>query len=228
MKALIYKELKLALHPVCYVFVFLFPFMMLIPGYPLGICFIYVLASYPILFLGANKGQQSNDLLYSVMQPVGKKDVVKARIFTVLLMQVVTMLLMSAILPLAQYINSILVQQSGGKSASIPGLGFDGFVSVLAWGLVSFALADLIFFPIYYHKGKSIVASTIFMIIGFCVLIMGTTVVLPMLYADFLKLFSKSGIGIQFAFLGGAIVISALLHYFVYLISSKELEKVDF
>ena len=88
MKALIYKELKLAMHPICYVFIVLFPFMILIPSYPLGIGFIYVLTCYPILFLGANKGQQSNDLLYSTLLPVRKKDIVLARIMTVILMQI--------------------------------------------------------------------------------------------------------------------------------------------
>ena len=62
MKALLYKEFKLAMHPVCYFFIFAFPLMVLIPSYPLAIGFIYVLTCYPILFLGANKGQQSNDL----------------------------------------------------------------------------------------------------------------------------------------------------------------------
>ena len=67
MKALLFKELRLAMHPICYVFIVLFPFMILIPSYPLGIGFIYVLTCYPILFLGANKGQQSNDLLFSTL-----------------------------------------------------------------------------------------------------------------------------------------------------------------
>jgi len=39
--------------------------------------FIYILSCYPILFLGANKGQQSNDLLYSTLLPIRKKDIVK-------------------------------------------------------------------------------------------------------------------------------------------------------
>lgn len=56
MKALLYKEFKLAMHPICYIFIALFPLMMLIPSYPLGIGFIYILSCYPILFLGANKG----------------------------------------------------------------------------------------------------------------------------------------------------------------------------
>ena len=74
MKALLYKELKLAMHPICYVFIALFPFMILIPSYPIAIGFLYVLTCYPILFLGANKGQQSNDLLYSTLLPIRKKD----------------------------------------------------------------------------------------------------------------------------------------------------------
>ena len=99
MKALIYKEFKLAMHPMCYLFIVLFPFMVLIPVYPLGISFIYILTCYPVLFLGANKGQQSNDLLYSTLLPVRKKDIVLARIITVLFMQVASMLIMSADFP---------------------------------------------------------------------------------------------------------------------------------
>ena len=108
MKALIYKEFKLAMHPICYVFIFLFPFLILIPSYPLAIGFIYVLTCYPILFLGANKGQQSNDLLYSVLLPIRKKDVVLVRIFTVLFMQIVFMVMMSLLFPLTLYINKII------------------------------------------------------------------------------------------------------------------------
>ena len=95
MKALLYKEFKLAMHPICYIFICLFPFMLLIPSYPIGVGFIYLMSCYPILFLGANKGQQSNDLLYSTLLPIRKKDIVKARIFTVIIMQVAYMLCLS-------------------------------------------------------------------------------------------------------------------------------------
>ena len=106
MKALLYKELKLAMHPICYVFIALFPFMILIPSYPIAIGFLYVLTCYPILFLGANKGQQSNDLLYSTLLPIRKKDIVKARIMTVFLMHLVFIALTSALCPLAIFINN--------------------------------------------------------------------------------------------------------------------------
>ena len=227
MKALIYKELKLAMHPICYLFIFLFPFMLLIPSYPLGIGFIYVLACYPILFLGANKGQQSNDLLYSTLLPVRKKDIVLARIFTVIFMQVAFMLTMCALYPLARMIHTAVAQSSSQPGGyKIPGLGLDSFVLVLAFAVIGYAVADLIFFPIYYKKGKSIVMSTLFTILGFVLYIGIVTIGLP--FIPGLEILNELHLGIQFAILGAAILASFGLHFAVYRISSKRLEKVDF
>ena len=227
MKALIYKEMRLSMHPICYIFVALFPLMILIPSYPLGIGFIYILACYPILFLGANKGQQSNDLLYSTLLPVRKKDIVLARIITVIIMQVAFMLIMSALYPVARMINDAIVSNSENpKEYVIPGLGLNSYVLVLAFAIIGYAIADIIFFPIYYKNGKSIVMSTLFTILGFVVYIGVVTIGLP--YIPGLGILNNLHIGIQFAILAGAIILSFLLHILVYRISSKRLEMVDF
>lgn len=223
MKALLYKEFKLAMHPACYLIVALGPLMILNPSY--SISFIYVLFCYPILFLGANKGQQSNDLLYSVLLPVRKKDIVLARILTVVILQAVFILIVSALYPLALSLSKSIPE------SETPGIGLEGFVSVVAIVVIGYAIADLIFFPIYYKNGKSIVLSSFLMVLGFVFYIGIFTIVLP----DFVlglegykTLLCDSGIGIQFAFLGGAVLISFLLHVVVYKVSSKRLEKVDF
>lgn len=227
MKALIYKELKLAMHPICYVFIVLFPFMILIPSYPIGIGFIYVLTCYPILFLGANKGQQSNDLLYSTLLPVRKKDIVMARILTVIFMQIAFILVMTALYPVTRIINNAIAQSAEKPSEyMIPGLGLDSYVLLLAIALIGYAIADLIFFPIYYKHGKSIVMSTLFTILGFVVYIGLFTIGLP--YIPGLEFLNNLHIGIQFAILGLALLISFGLHVVVYHVSSKRLEKVDF
>ena len=234
MKALIYKELKLAMHPICYLFVALFPLMILIPSYPLGIGVIYVLSCYPVLFLGANKGQQSNDLLYSTLLPVRKKDIVMARIITVLFMQAAYMLILSALYPAALAINAEIARQAeaaraAGQNASdvsVPGLGLNSYVLLLAFAIVGYAIADLIFFPIYYKHGKSIVMSTLLTILGFIVYIGICTIGLP--YVPGLEIMNQLHIGVQFICLGAAIGLSALAHCLVYKISSKRLEKVDF
>ena len=234
MKALLYKELKLAMHPICYVFMALFPLMILIPSYPIAIGFIYILSCYPILFLGANKGQQSNDLLYSTLLPVRKKDIVLARIFTVIFMQVVFIAIMSALYPLAVSINASInaemeAQRAAGeavKDIEIPGLGLQSYVLVLAIAIIGYAIADLIFFPIYYKKGKSIVMSTLLTILGFVAYIGIFTIGLP--YIPGLKFLNSLDLWIQFIALGVAIAISAGFHAIVYKVSSKRLEKVDF
>ena len=227
MKALLYKELRLSMHPVCYVFIALFPLMIFIPKNPLGVGFIYLLCCYPILFLGANKGQQSNDLLYSVLLPVRKKDIVLARILVVILMQVTFILLMSALYPLARLVNAALLKSvPDPEKFSIPGLGLDSFVLLLAFGVIGYALADLIFFPTYYKKGKSILLPTLLTIIGFILYISIFTIGLPFIPA--LSFMNNMHLGIQFGILAVSILISFLLHFVVYKISSKRLEKVDF
>ena len=233
MKALLYKEFKLAMHPICYLFIILFPFMILIPSYPIAIGFVYLISCYPILFLGANKGQQSNDLLFSTLLPVRKKDIVLARVFTVIIMQVAYMLIMSALVPLAFMIqNNIEISSAaeGVTGPTIPGIPLTGFVSILGIAIVGFAIADLIFFPIYYKHGKSIVLSTLMTILGFLVYLGIFTVALPYIPGCewYIKFLANSGLGWQFLVLGVAIVISFLLHLLTYKISAKRLEKVDF
>ena len=223
MKALVYKELKLAMHPICYLFICIFPLMILIPSYPIAIGFIYVLTCYPILFLGANKGQQSNDLLYSTLLPVRKKDIVMARIITVALMQFSFIAIMSCLYPLAVYINNAIAD------AEIPGIGLNGYVSILAIAIIGFAIADLIFFPIYYKNGKSIVMSTLFTILGFVFYLGIFTIAIPFIPGlEGYKNVLTGNLGIQFAILGGALIIYVLIHWLVYRISAKRLEKVDF
>ena len=64
---------------------------------------------------------------------------------------------------------------------------------------------------------------------GLCSQFQRAAVSIPANIAEgYKKLLCDSGIGIQFAFLGGALVIYALSHLLVYKVSVKRLEKVDF
>ena len=225
MKALLYKEFKLAMHPICYVFIVAFPLMVLIPSYPIAVGFIYTLVCYPIIFLGANKGQQSNDLLYSTLLPIRKKDIVLARVFTIVILQFAFIALTSALVPL-----SLLIKQSIASSSDKPvvdaGFGLQSYVLVLAIVIIGYALADIIFFPIYYKNGKSIVMSTLMTIIGFVIYTGIFTIALP--YIPGLEFLNQLPLYIQFIVLGVALLIYFLIHLVVYKVSSKRLEKVDF
>lgn len=142
-------------------------------------------------------------------------------------MQVVFIGFLSALYPLARFINASIVQSADNpKEFVVPGLGFDSYVLLLAIAIIGYAIADLIFFPIYYKKGKSIVMSTLFTILGFVVYIGVFTIGLP--FIPGLEFLNNLHIGIQFGVLAGALLISFALHLVVYKVSSKRLEKVDF
>ena len=109
-------------------------------------------------------------------------------------------------------------------------MDLNGFVSVVAIALVGYAIADLIYFSIYYKNGKSIVASTILTILGFVVYLGIFTIALPYIPGfgeGYKHVLNDSGVGIQFAVLAGALVLYTLLHWLVYKIGSKNLEQVD-
>lgn len=232
MKNLIYKELKLSMHPICYIFILIFPFMILIPSYPIGVGFIYVLTCYPILFLGANKGQQSNDLIYSTLLPVRKKDIVLARIITLLLMQFTFILIMSCLLPIAKIISQEIINGTpiGEPIPEIPGLGLNSFISVVAIAIIGFSIADIIYLPIYYKHGKSIVLSSLISIFAFVIYIMFFTLIITYIpgFEWLVNIFQSENNLIQIVVLLIAIIIYIIMHFITYKISSNELEKVDF
>ena len=230
MKALIYKELKLAMHPICYIFIIAFPFMILIPNYPVAIGFIYILSAYPILFLGANKGQQSNDLLFSTLLPIRKKDIVLARIITLVIMHVTFTVITCLLSPLAKFIQSGIPLDPSLEGIVSQGLTADGIVSVVGFALMGLAISDLIYLPIYYKNGKSIVLSTLLSIFFFVTFISVTTIVIPCMpeFIGYYNFLCNEGIWNQLLVFGIGLIIYIVVHILVYKISSKRLEKVDF
>lgn len=75
MKYLLIKELRLSTIPLTYIFL-TFALMTFIPGYPI-LCgaFFFCLG----LFQSYQSSREANDILYSVLLPVAKRDVVKAK-----------------------------------------------------------------------------------------------------------------------------------------------------
>ena len=221
MKNLLYKEFKLAMHPLIYIFILFFPLMIFIPDYPSGVMFIYLIGAYPILFLGANRGQQSNDLMYSALLPIRKRDIVKARILTCILIQTVFIALCSALLPVA--INQI------GNQPSI-GYGVNQFFASAGFAIIGFSIVDIIYFAFYYKNGKSIVASSIISALAFTLFIFAFTTVFPEIEAlqpFFVDLLCGSWLS-QIIFFVISLAIAGGLNYLAYRIGAKEIEKVDF
>ncbi|MCQ2086879.1 MAG: ABC-2 transporter permease [Bacilli bacterium] len=224
MKALLFKEFRLAVHPICYFFILFFPLLILAPNYPMGIGFLYTIVSYPILFLGANKGQQSNDLYFTTLLPVRKKDIVKARTVTVMIMHILFTAITLALLPLAKEIITSVAEEGG---EAMPGLTINEYGAVIGLAYIGLGITDLIFFPLYYRNGKSIVLSTLISTFFFAFYIMGTTMALPYIMPGFTGLICGSILSqVIFAVICFAFYLG--MHWLVYIVSAKLLEKVDF
>lgn len=226
MKNLFYKEIKLCLTPVVFWFVGLFPLMILIPNYPLFIAFIYICAVYPFIFLGANKGQPTNDLTYSVLLPIRRKDIIIGRALLLTTIQICSFILVGAISPLSTVITNA-INSTGGTPIVTPGLGANAIVSVIGWTAIGFAIYDFVFFCFYYKKSKSIIIPSLLGILIFCVFMLVFTIILPLFINEYAKFFSGN-IGYQFLFMIGAFIIAAGIKYLAITLAAKQFEKVDF
>ena len=232
MKNLLYKEFKLAVHPLIYLFIPIFALTIITPAFPPCVMFIYVVSCYTVLFLGANKGQQSNDLLYSALLPIRKKDIVKARIFTCMFIHLFFLVLTLALLPIAIKNHNDLVQLAISEGTSYNDLGYsvDQFLAVAGFSIIGYGIIDIIYFAIYYKNGKSIVASTLISLLIMAVFVFLTTAILPQIDAlkpFFFDLICKSWWS-QIIFFGICACIAGGLNYLAYRVGSKQLEKVDF
>lgn len=146
MKQLLVKELSLALHPTLPIMTLLAG-MVLIPNYPYTVIFFYMeLALYFACLLGRENG----DVLYSVLLPVTRDDVVRARMLFAVLWQLLQLTLTGLLSPL----------HAGANLA-----GMDANLALLGEGFLCFGVFNAVFFPSYYKNvdrvGVSFVKATI-------------------------------------------------------------------
>jgi len=92
MKKLIYKELSLATLPLTFIFL-LFSLMTFIPGYPI-LCGTFFICLG--IFQSWQKAREDNDILYSVLLPIKKSDVVKGKYAAAVFIQLISFALCTA------------------------------------------------------------------------------------------------------------------------------------
>lgn len=147
---LLYKELSLAAHPNLYVFT-LFGAFVLIPSYPYGVMFLFGCLGPYITFL---YGRETNDIYYTALLPVKKRDVVKSKCLLLVVAQIAQLLIS---LPFAFLRIPLL---PGGNP-----VGIEANVAFYGFGLIIYALFNLIFLPVFfrtaYKVGKAFILAVI-------------------------------------------------------------------
>lgn len=145
MKTLLYKQLRLACHPMTPVFC-LSGIMLLIPNYPYSVAFFYVTLGLFFTFLNM---REQKDIYYSALLPLRKRDTVRAAVaFTVLVE------LLSVVITALFCLLSAKLQP--GKDNAV---GMDANLMLLGAGFVLYGVFNMVFFICLYRSGYKVGAA---------------------------------------------------------------------
>ena len=142
MKTLLYKQLRLVCHPMTPLFC-LFGVMVLIPNYPYTVIFFYVTLGLFFSFLNM---REQKDIYYSALLPVPKRDTVKAGCLFVALTELASLVLLVPFSVLAVHLQP-------GKDNLV---GMDPNITLLAAGLLIYAVFNAVFLPSFYANGYKV------------------------------------------------------------------------
>lgn len=135
MKALLNKELRLAMHPTAPLFLALSA-LILVPNYPYYVTFFYTCLG---IFFICLTGRENQDLFFTLLLPVEKSDLVRARMAAACLLQ------------LAQGVTA-LAALLARQALDLPGnlAGMDANLAFLGLSYGMLGLFNLVFFPAYF------------------------------------------------------------------------------
>lgn len=218
MKNLLLKEFKLCFLPINYIFL-IFAVMLIIPNYPCYVSFFYLLLNTFWIF---KNGDLNKDLQYSLILPIRKSDIVKARVMSVAIYEIVFFILS---IPFA-ILNHKLVPQ-GNNAGICSNFAFYGLVMIVL------TISRFCFFTIYYKKAEKhekplVVSFVVYFVIYFifeCPIWMIKTGKLQAF--TFLDKFDMSSLVQQLPILIFGIIFYILGFILTYKVSAKEFEKVN-
>ena len=138
MTTLLYKEIRLAAHPTSIVFAFL-GCLVLVPAYPYSVIFMFGCLAPYLTFLNA---RETNDSWYTAVLPVTKRESVQGKCLLTVFFQVFQLLFS---VPFAVLRNLLNV-------ANNP-VGLDATIAWYGFGLMVYAVFDVVFFTTFYKSG---------------------------------------------------------------------------
>jgi hypothetical protein len=141
MKELMYKEFKLSMHPIAYIFLSLSA-LLCIPNYPYYVTFFYTCLGIFFVFQGS---RENRDVYYMMALPIRKRDIVKARFYLVVCIEIAQVI---ACIPFA-FIRDKFIPMNNQ-------VGIEANVAFIGLAFVMMGLFNLIFLTQYYKSGYKI------------------------------------------------------------------------
>lgn len=216
MRNILRKEMRLSASVLSYLFI-VFGLMFLLPGYPILCGAFFVTLG---IFQSFQAAREANDILFSVLLPVAKKDVVKGKYLFVCLIEACALLLMaiSVILRMTVFSESDVYRSNALMNANPFALG----MACVIFGLFN-ALFIGGFFKTAYKFGRPFVS---FIFAAFLVTFIAEALHnMPGL--GVLNAFGTDHIALQFVLLAASIAAFVLFTLLSYRKARENFERID-
>jgi len=213
-KNLLYKEFKLSVQPLNYLFLATAA-MLLIPSYPYEVAFFYQTMGIFFIFM---LGNTNNDLFFTALLPVRKRDTVRARFITVIILELLQMV---ASIPFALLKSRLNIAPNMA--------GVEANLALFGVAFVMYGVFNLIFLPMFYKTGYK--AGMPFLVSG---LVMGLVVVVTEVAINLVPGWKIALDSIEPAYLpqrllalAGGLMIFVVLTLLAYKLSVRRFERLD-
>lgn len=216
MRNILRKEVHLGTLTMVYFFV-LFGFMFLLPGYPV-LCGAFFLTLS--LYQNFRYARECNDLVFSVLLPIAKQDVVKGKFaFSCILeMCCFTLMFVSAIVRMTVFSDSPVYRENALMNANLFALGM---------ALVLFGIFNLVFIGSFFKTGYKTGRPFITYIV-ICFVIIGVSEALHHFPGmESLNSFGFDHIGLQIITLTAGVICYIGLTVLSYRESCRNFERLD-
>ena len=216
MRNIMLKELTLSASPLAFLFI-AFGLMFMIPGYPI-LCgaFFTTLG----LFQSFQTAREANDIVFSALLPVAKKDVVKAKYLFVCFIELCSLMLMviSVILRMTALKEAAAYVKNAMMNANLFALG----AALLIFGLFNWIFVGG-FFKTAYNLGRPFVT---FIIVNFILIFIFEALHhIPDLGA--VNAFGTDHIGLQLGALIAGILAYMIITLLAYKKACRDFETID-
>ena len=214
MNALRYKEWKLSMLPVPFFFLALSA-LLLIPSYPYYVTFFYNSLG---IFLFFQSCRENRDVYYMMLLPVTKREMVRARVTTVMQLQ---------LLQAAVCVPFMIVRAQ--YTDILNPVGIEANVSFLGLSFVIMGVFNAVFLPMHYKNGydlgKPFVVSSVVLFLAI-VLLETLDHVVPYM-KTVCESYAPADLVRQLPVLLGGVAVYALVTYLAFRTSAARFEQVD-
>lgn len=216
MRKILLKECRLSASVLSYLFI-IAGSMFFLPGYPVLCGAFFVTLG---IFQSFQNARETNDILFSALLPIAKKDVVKGKFLFVCLIEFLSLIVMgvAVFVRMTALANAPAYRDNALMNANFFALG----IAFLIFGLFNLVFVGG-FFKTAYRFGKPFVTHIVLTFV--LIFIAEALHHIPGL--EFLNAFGCEHITTQTMLLSAGMLAFALLTFLSYRLSCKRFEKID-